>query len=243
MFGDSVLEVSWAQRSRRSWMTLASFGIQALAITFPIILSVAQPVGLPLLRQLSLPVTLGPPPGPASVVQHSRVTNVTQSNLAGNIVIAPREVPRSIAMIDEAVPPPQLSFGDYREQGEVGAGSRNGVYDSIAKSLNRAAIPPPAPMAHPLRVSHVMEGNLIYKPQPEYPPLARSGRIQGQVVLSAVINKDGTIENLRVVSGHPMLVRAAIDAVSRWRYRPYLLNSEPVEVETQILVNFSLSGG
>lgn len=241
MFGDSVLEVSWAQRSRRSWMTLASFGIQALGIAFLIMLSVAKPVGLPLLRPISLPMTLGPPPGPAPAVQHSRVTNVTQSNLADNIVIAPREVPRSIAMVDEGVPPPQLSFRDYGVQNGMSAGSPNGVFDSIAKSLNRAVIPP-RPIAHPLRVSHVMEGNLIYKPQPEYPPLARSGRIQGQVVLSAVISKEGTIENLRVVSGHPMLVRAAIDAVSRWRYRPYLLNGEPAEVETQIMVNFSLSG-
>jgi protein TonB len=78
--------------------------------------------------------------------------------------------------------------------------------------------------------------------QPVYPPLARNARIQGPVVLAAVISKAGTIENLRVLSGHPMLVAAAIDAVSQWRYRPYILNSEPIEVETQITVNFMLSG-
>ena len=78
--------------------------------------------------------------------------------------------------------------------------------------------------------------------QPVYPPLARSARIQGTVVLSAVISKAGTMENLRVVSGHPMLVTAAMEAVSQWRYRPYILNHEPIEVETQIIVSFSLSG-
>jgi len=77
---------------------------------------------------------------------------------------------------------------------------------------------------------------------PQYPPLARSARIQGSVVLQAVISKEGVIENLRVVTGHPMLVPPAIDAVRQWRYRPYILNNEPVEVETQITVNFGLGG-
>ena len=89
----------------------------------------------------------------------------------------------------------------------------------------------------------MLEGNLIRRVQPVYPPLARGARIQGQVVLAAVISKAGTIDDLRVVSGHPMLVRAAIDAVSQWRYRPYILNHEPIEVETQITVNFFLGGG
>ena len=88
----------------------------------------------------------------------------------------------------------------------------------------------------------MMEGNLIRRVQPAYPPLARSARIQGQVVLAVVISEEGMIENLRVLEGHPMLVRAALDAVSQWRYRPYVLNNEPVEVETRITVNFSLSG-
>lgn len=88
-----------------------------------------------------------------------------------------------------------------------------------------------------------MEGNLVRRVQPEYPQLARQARIQGMVMLQAVISKEGTIENLVVLSGHPMLVRAALDAVQRWRYRPYYLNGQPVEVETQITVNFTLTGG
>jgi periplasmic protein TonB len=88
----------------------------------------------------------------------------------------------------------------------------------------------------------MLEGSLIRRVQPVYPPLARSARIQGPVVLSALISKSGTIENLHALSGHPMLVPAAIDAVSQWRYRPYILNSEPIEVETQITVNFYLGG-
>jgi protein TonB len=83
---------------------------------------------------------------------------------------------------------------------------------------------------------------LVHKVQPAYPALARSARIQGVVVLEAMISKQGTIENLRLLSGHPMLAPAAIDAVRQWRYRPYILNGEPVEVETQITVNFALGG-
>jgi protein TonB len=89
----------------------------------------------------------------------------------------------------------------------------------------------------------MMEGNLIFRVQPDYPSLARQVRVQGPVVLRAVISREGTIENLQVLSGHPMLVRAAVEAVRQWKYRPYLLNGEPVEVETEVKVNFILSGG
>ena len=88
----------------------------------------------------------------------------------------------------------------------------------------------------------MLEGNLIRRVEPVYPPLAGNARIQGRVVLVAVISKAGTIEKLHALSGHPMLVPAAVDAVSQWRYRPYILNSEPVDVETQITVNFTLGG-
>ena len=88
----------------------------------------------------------------------------------------------------------------------------------------------------------MLEGSLIRRVQPVYPPLARSARVQGSVVLSALISNAGTMENLRVLSGHPMLVAAAVEAVRQWRYRPYILNAEPIEVETQITVSFSLSG-
>lgn len=89
----------------------------------------------------------------------------------------------------------------------------------------------------------MMEGNLILRVQPDYPSLARQVRVQGQVVLRAIISREGTIEKLHVLSGHPMLVQAAVDAVRQWRYRPYVLNGEPVEVETEVKVNFVLSGG
>jgi periplasmic protein TonB len=88
-----------------------------------------------------------------------------------------------------------------------------------------------------------MEGSLIHQVHPEYPALAKQARIQGAVLLRAVIDREGKIENLQVVSGHPMLAEAAMKAVEQWRYRPYYLNEQPIEVETLITVHFTLSGG
>jgi protein TonB len=88
---------------------------------------------------------------------------------------------------------------------------------------------------------NVQQAMLIRQPKPVYPPLAKQARIQGVVRLNAIIGKDGTIQNLQVATGHPLLVPAALDAVKQWVYKPTLLNGEPVEVITQIDVNFTLS--
>ena len=105
-------------------------------------------------------------------------------------------------------------------------------------------IAPPAPET-PERIQVgglVAAAKLVYQPKPAYPPLARQVRIQGTVRLQAIISTDGTIENLTVLSGHPLLIPAALDAVRQWRYQPTLLNGVPVEVETTVEVNFMLSG-
>jgi len=94
----------------------------------------------------------------------------------------------------------------------------------------------------PLHVSAgVTQGLVIYKVQPLYPPEARRARVQGTVVLRAVISREGTIENLRVISGDSMLVDAAADAVRQWRYHPYILNGDAVEVDTEVVIHFTLS--
>jgi protein TonB len=95
--------------------------------------------------------------------------------------------------------------------------------------------------AHPVRVNGgVQAAKLIYQVKPVYPPLARQARVQGVVVLEAVINKNGAIGSLRVVSGHPLLNQAALDAVKQWRYEPTLLSSEPIDVITSVTVTFTL---
>ena len=100
------------------------------------------------------------------------------------------------------------------------------------------------PVPQKIRVSSgVAQGNLIHDVRPQYPPLARQAHIQGMVVLLAVIGKDGSVRDLHVKSGSPLLAQAALDAVKQWRYKPYFLNGEPVEVDTQININFTLAGG
>src|SRR5207245_2999650 len=112
----------------------------------------------------------------------------------------------------------------------------------LIRSTRDAVAKAPPPQRVPVSQG-VSQALLIRNVQPAYPPLARQARIQGQVVLQAEISKDGSIENLRLISGHPMLAPAAIEAVKQWRYKPYLLNGEPVAVETTVQVNFTLAGG
>ncbi len=122
-----------------------------------------------------------------------------------------------------------------------------GVYESSGTSpATTAPPPPPVPVKEhshePVRVgSGVSEANLIHRVQPVYPPLAKTTHVEGTVEFTATINKQGTIENLQLVRGHPLLVNAAREAILQWRYRPTLLNGEPVEVITDIVVKFTLS--
>ena len=159
----------------------------------------------------------------------------------------PTKIPQKVQMIHEEEAPPPMPAGTGGVVGGLGGvpgGQIGGVIGSIVSSTsNVAAVPkfvPPPPQR--VRISQgVTKGLLIQKIEPAYPPLARAARVQGDVVLSAVIDANGQITNLQLVSGHPMLVPAAIAAVKQWRYKPYLLNGQPVEVETTITVIFSLS--
>ncbi len=154
----------------------------------------------------------------------------------------PSRIPTAISMTaEEPLPPATVGVGTGVE-GDRLPGSSNGLPESLFNGSKPVLPAAPAPVIRTFRTSNMLEGSLIRRVQPAYPALARIARIQGPVVLFAVISKAGTIDNLRVVAGHPMLVPAAIEAVHQWRYRPYILNSEPIEVETQITVNFLLSG-
>jgi protein TonB len=127
----------------------------------------------------------------------------------------------------------------------IPAGIPGAAPDGLITSILESAPPvvPKAVAPKAIQVSQgVATGLLAHKVNPAYPRIAQQAGIQGSVVLQAWISKEGHIENLRVISGHPLLVQSAKDAVRRWRYKPYLLNGEPVQVETQITVNFVLAG-
>jgi len=243
VFAESLLKTSWAERGRRSWTTLTSFGLQAVIIGLLMLVPLLTTVGLPVARVLQGPVSWGMPPPPLRRTDHPWTPVVPQSNLADHVLIAPHSIPPVVTIIDETEPPPQLSYS--LDPGVVGGtdGSRDGIWRALNESLNHAAptpVPPPPTIRREFRRSEILQGSLIRRVEPKYPPLAIATRIQGSVVLAAVISKAGTIENLRLVAGHPMLVPAAIDAVRQWQYRPYILNGDVIEVETQITVNFVL---
>jgi TonB family protein len=141
---------------------------------------------------------------------------------------------------------------DTEEPGEAAAPDVSGEYVPGGTGVTELErIPPPIEPprieqpAHPekriLKLSEgVLEAQLISRVEPRYPPLALQTRQWGTVVLHAIISRDGRINALEVVSGSPFFVEAALDAVRQWRYRPTLLNGEPVEVETTITVEFRL---
>lgn len=132
------------------------------------------------------------------------------------------------------------------EKGPVGGGLEAGAASQSAagSSLQSTAAGGRVQIPQKIRISQgVSAGLIVSKVPPIYPPEARSARIQGTVVMKAVINQLGDVVSLDLVSGHPLLAPAALDAVKQWKYRPYLLNGNAAEVETQITVNFTLSGG
>jgi protein TonB len=239
----SALESAWDHSARRRWTTLASFTMQALGLSLLIAISFIWVERPPLVHwlQFTAPATFAPH---VETQQTQRGHGATGAVAGPRLepIVTPSSVPRNISTASDpgsGVVAPDLVNTGYGPGGGTGDGVPYGLGDMHIVIPTRLARPAPI---KPLVVSHLEEANLIYRVQPTYPTLARTARIQGTVELRAIVSKAGTIENLAVVSGHPMLVSSAIEAVRQWRYRPYLLNNEPIEVATEITVNFVLSG-
>jgi protein TonB len=176
-----------------------------------------------------------------------KVVKQIQTDVMNNGALrTPTKIPQKVQMIkEEEAPPPMPSNGGVvgGVPGGIPGGQLGGVIGSVISSANLSAVPKFTPVVpQRIRISGgVTKGLLIHRVEPTYPPLARAARIQGEVVLTAIIDGNGQIQNLQLVSGHPMLVPSALTAVRQWRYKPYLLNGQPVEVETTVTVIFTLS--
>ncbi len=246
MFEDSLVESGGKLRSKQGATTALSFILQILLIGILVLLPLVFTEALPkqqLMTFLVAPPPPPPPPPPPAVTPEVKIIKRT-SELDNGELRTPTKIPQKIQMIkEEDTPPPSSGVA-----GVVG-GVPGGVPGGVGNVLNSviSSVPTAVPkVATPTRIrvsQGVSQGLLIHQVKPTYPPLARQARIQGMVVLQAVIGKDGSIQNLKVVSGHPMLAPAALEAVKQWRYKPYYLNGEPVEVDTTINVNFTLAGG
>jgi protein TonB len=241
-------------KTKKTWTVLVSFVGQILLVLVAILIPLIYTDTLPRTTLTSFLVAPPPPPPPPPPPAPApKVVKVIPRQFDAGRLMAPKVIPKEIAMIkEEELPPPTSGaigvVGGV--PGGVPGGTPGGVIGGIIGSVPVAAPPPPPPVKEapkpvtPQRIrvgGNVQQARLIRQPKPVYPPLARQARIQGTVRFNAIIGRDGTIQNLQLVSGHPLLVPSAQEAVKQWVYQPTLLNGEPVEVITQIDVNFTLS--
>jgi protein TonB len=235
MFEDSTFESSGRIPARsRGWM-IAAFAFNGSILLTLILMPLIYPEALP--RQAFFRLLEAPPPverpKPVAPPEH---TAVVQPQMQGTHLIAPIPVPNQIFKpTGSETLPPTVDLADLGA-GPSGPGGGDNPFGKRTAPVVVIAQP-----SGPVRLpSTFAAGLLIYKVMPVYPALGKAMGVQGTVVLQATISKAGAIENLRVVSGPPMLQQSALDAVKNWRYRPYLLNGQPIEVETTVNVVFTL---
>jgi protein TonB len=247
MFEDTLIESTSRIRTHRGWTTIVSFVIQGIAIVvvvlIPLIYTQALPTRALTTMLVAPPPPPPPPPPPAASKVAPRPTPVKTEVLNTGQLRMPTKIPKKVEMVQESSAPPPSAVANGvvgGVPGGVAGGQIGGVIGGVLSSAP-AAVPKVA-TPQKVRVSQgVVAGLLQHKVEPQYPPAARAARIQGAVVLKAIIGKDGRVDDLKVISGHPMLAQAALNAVRQWRYKPYYLNGQPVAIDTTITVNFTLA--
>jgi periplasmic protein TonB len=241
MFEDCLLESGGVLKTQTRLWAVPALLLNTSILFVLILIPFIYPEALP--KQALVALLIAPPPPasapPSSPQQAASIQVNKMATLIDNQLMARPIIPKITDMTSDEAAPSRIGIGV-----PDGTGSGTGSTDLIGSVLGDIA-PPQGVVksATPRSImvsSGVAEGNLLNKTAPIYPAIARAARIQGTVVLAAMISKSGTIEKLHVMSGPQMLQQAALIAVSTWRYKPYLLNGEPVEVETQINVIFRL---
>src|SRR5205823_8715357 len=244
MFDEMVVSSPHPTRTKKPMTVVLSAVFQlaflGILILIPLIYTEALPKTT-MATMLTAPPPPPPPPPPPAAVQVVKVRPQVHLMDAGKLM-QPKVIPKDIKMIKEEAEPDTGVVGAVGGvPGGVAGGPMGGVLGGVIGGIGSAAPPNPKPTG-PVRVGgNVQAARIVNRVQPVYPPLARQTRISGTVRLHAIISKDGTIQQLEVMSGHPLLQQAALDAVRQWRYQPTLLNGEPVEVDTTIDVIFSLN--
>jgi len=235
MFEDATFHSSGILPDQTPKWMLVTLAVNLTAVTALVVLPLVYPGALP--THIFQSILYTPPPEPIVVKQQIITHPATQSiqpisNPLNLSALIPRPTP-----IDLTAPPPGDIAGLSRLNDEAPSGT--GPSTTIFPRSTPVVVKPAS--THPMAISTgVSEGMILSKTNPAYPAIARATHTSGTVTLAATISTTGRIENLNVVSGPPMLRQSAIDAVKTWRYRPYLLNNQPVEVETTINIQFSL---
>ena len=244
MFEEMVISSPNPKKTNKAWTVIVSSVFQitflAILILIPLIYTEALPKTM-MATMLSAPPPPPPPPPPPAVAQVVHVKPQAHLMDAGKLM-QPKVIPKEVKIIKEDAEPDVATGMTGGVPGGVAGGSMGGVLGGVIGGMGGAPPPPKPHQTGPLRVGgNVQAARILNRVQPVYPPLARQTRISGTVRLHAIIGKDGAITSLEVMSGHPLLQQAALDAVRQWRYQPTLLNGEPVDVDTTIDVIFSLN--
>jgi protein TonB len=238
MFNELIESSSEKKKTNTGWSMILSAIIQISALLVLVLIPLIYTQALPKAMLATLLVAPPPPPPPPPPPVKEVIKPVARLIQSGKLV-QPRAIPKDVAVFKEAELPPDVVNNSTSESGVFGGIPGQGIM-----SGNTPAPAPPKPAA-PARIKQggdVTAASIITQTRPAYPPLARQARIQGTVVLHAIIDKDGQVAKLEVVSGHPLLVQSAIEAVQQWRYKPTRLNGDPVEVDTTIQVTFTMGG-
>jgi len=243
MFEEMVVSSPKGKKTNKPWTVILSGVVQAAFLAVLILIPLIYTEALPkasLATLLIAPPPPPPPPPPPAATQIVKVKPQVHLMDAGKLV-APKVIPKEVKIIKEEAEQPDAFGATGGVPGGVPGGQMGGVIGGVIGGVG-AAPPPPKPTQTRIRQGGAVQAAmLVNRVQPQYPPLARQTRISGTVRLHAIISKDGSVQQLEVLSGHPLLVQAALDAVRQWKYRPTTLNGEPVEVDTTIDVIFSLN--
>ncbi len=236
MFNELIESSSEKKKTNKSWAVIVSAIIQISLLSVLILIPLIYTQALPKAMLATLLVAPPPPPPPPPPPVKEVIKPVARLIQSGKLM-QPRAIPKDVAVFKEAELPPDVVNNNTNENGVFGGIPGQGILAGSAP-----VVAPPKPAA-PVRIKQggdVTAASIITQTRPVYPSLARQARIQGTVVLHAIIDKEGQVAKLEIVSGHPLLVQSALDAVKQWRYKPTQLNGDPVEVDTTIQVTFTM---
>ena len=239
MFNELIESSTEKKKTNTSWSVILSAMVQIMILSVLVLIPLIYTQALPKAMLATLLIAPPPPPPPPPPPIKAEIKPAARLIQSGRLM-QPRAIPKDVAVFKEADLPPDVAANNNGTQG--------GVFGGIPGQgimAGSAPAPPPPKLTAPARIKQggdVTAASIVTQTRPVYPPLARQARIQGTVVLHAIIDKEGKVAQMEVVSGHPLLVQSALEAVKQWRYKPTQLNGEPVEVDTTIQVTFTMNG-
>jgi periplasmic protein TonB len=244
-FAKLMIEENRMTSGRRAVDVAISLVLHVVLIAVPIFLSLwyTDTLNLKAYTQMLLvgPPPPAPPPPAAAVV---RTAPPKQVFFEKGRLLAPTAIPKQVAMLQEAPVAEEsgLSGVPGGVPGGIPGGQIGGVLGGILGGIAKPSAPTAPQVKTPLRVGgRIRPPRAIYNPPPDYPLIARQAKVQGTVVIRAIVDERGNVTDMQVISGHLLLIKAALEAVAKWKYQPTFLNDEPVPIEMNITVYFQLN--